>query len=176
MSEQNPKNKADELYQRAYGPPRPKPTAPMSPGHRALLVLTVVAVLAVTGYTILQIPSMPEEIPVHFGFDGTVNRYGSPMTALWLALLMIVLTLATAWFSSKPHWMNYPFPVTEDNAPRLYLIGQQMMVHMAATLAVITVGIMSSWLDWPLFWLVSTGVIAMLVLVAVDIVRLFRAR
>lgn len=176
MSEQKPTSKADELYRRAWGPPRPKPETSMDPGHRALLALSVMITLAVAGYTALQIPSMPEQIPVHFGFDGSVNRYGSPMTALWLPLMMVAITLFVAWFSTKPQWMNYPFVLTEENAERVYLVGRQMMVHTAASLAAVTIGMVSHWVGWPLYWLTGTGVVLMVAASVLNIVRLFRAR
>lgn len=176
MSEQNPTNKADELYQRAYGPPRPKPTAPMSPGHRALLVLTVVVALAVTGYTLLQIPSMPEEIPMRYGFDGSIYAYGPPTSALWLSLLMAVLVLFIAWFSTKPHWMNYPFTITEDNAEQAYRVSQHMMVQLAAAITLTTVGMVSPWVDWPFVWLTGVGTALAAVACLIGVIRIFRAR
>lgn len=176
MSEQNPENKADELFERAYGPPRPKPEAPMGPGHRALLALSLVTILAVAGYTILQIPSMPEEVPVRFGFDGTVSATGSPMSALWLSLLMAAMVLFIAWFSTKPHWMNYPFMITEDNAEQAYRVSQQMMVQLAAAVTLATVGMASPWVEWPLVWLTGGGTVLVAVVCLIGIIRVFRAR
>lgn len=176
MSEQKPTSKADELYERAWGPPRPKPEFSMDPGHRALLALSVVTTLAVTGYTILQIPSMPEQIPVSFGFDGTVYSYGSPMTALWLPLATAALVLFMAWFSTKPHWLNYPYMLTGENAQRAYRVGQQMMVQITSAVVLALLGIVSSWVGWPLFWLTGTGTALLLLLTVVSIIRLIRVR
>lgn len=177
MSEQDPaQNKADELYERAYGPARPTPEEPMDPGHRALLVLSVVTALAVTGYTALQITSMPEEIPVRFGFDGSIHSYGSAMTALWLPLGMTALVLFIAWFSTKPHWLNYPFVVTAENAQRAYRVGQQTMVQISSAVVIAMIGMVSAWVGWPLVWLTGIGTAVLTVMAVVGIIRIIRAR
>lgn len=169
-------SKADRLYRQAYGDPRPKPEFTMDPLHLALVVLSVVTALVMPVLIALRVPEVPEQIPVHFNVFGEVNRYGSPWTALWVTGGLAVTVLLISWISFKPHWFNYPFIITAENAQRAYRIGQQLMVQIAALMAAATFGSAASWLGWGLFWLVPMSVAVLLALTVIHIIRTFRAR
>ena len=50
----------------------------------ALLLITLVSTLVI-------LSSMPDEIPVHFGFDGTADRWGSKYEMLIMPIIMAVM-------------------------------------------------------------------------------------
>ena len=52
--------------------------------NAALLLITLVSTLVILSY-------MPDEIPVHFGFDGTADRWGSKYEMLIMPIIMAVM-------------------------------------------------------------------------------------
>ncbi|WP_150460665.1 DUF1648 domain-containing protein [Nesterenkonia ebinurensis] len=184
MSEERPEqqadtqveSKADRLYRQAYGDPRPKPDFTMDPLHLFLLLTSALTTIGLTVLIALRIPEMPDQIPVHFDFIGEATRYGSPWTSLWVTGGMTLMALAMAWISFTPHWFNYPYMITAENAQRAYRTGQQLMVQSTAAVAVSVFGSASIWLGWGLGWLIPVGAALLLAVCVVGIIRCFRAR
>ena len=176
QEQQAPVSKSDRFYRLAHGDPRPKPDFTMDPLHRGLVLLSAVTVLVMTALVALRVPEMPKQIPVHLSISGEVNRYGSPWTSLWVTAGLAVLVLGTAWISFKPHWFNYPYRIEPANAQRVYRVGQQLMVQIAALMAAATFGSAASWLGWGMFWLVPVSAAGLLMVTVIHIIRTFRAR
>ncbi len=53
--------------------------------------------LASGGVAALTSPRLPQSVPVHWGIDGTPDRFGSPFEALWLPLLIFLGVTALLW-------------------------------------------------------------------------------
>src|SRR5690606_39344895 len=74
-----------------------------------LNVLLLAAFLAMSAWLW---PSLPEPIPVHFGLDGTPDRWGSRATWWLLPGLAVFLTVFLGalgrWSTSRPHLVNLP--------------------------------------------------------------------
>ena len=65
---------------------------------------------------------LPEQVPVHFDFWGNPN-INSSKGMLWSVLiLMTAVYVGVNLLNKIPHLFNYPIPVTEANAPKLYTI------------------------------------------------------
>ncbi|GAA1455317.1 DUF1648 domain-containing protein [Nesterenkonia lacusekhoensis] len=118
---------------------RPQPAVRMDPFHRGLLASSVAVAVLVSVYTLLQIPSMSEEVPVRWGFSGDVT-YGSPATMIWPVLGLLVGTLGCAVLARYPRIYNYPRELNERNVQRQYRNGAQLMVWTTASLAMTTLG------------------------------------
>lgn len=70
-----------------------------------LYALLVGAALAVMGITIAitarEYRSLPERVPLHFGFDGRPGNYG-PRPAIWLIVLIQVVIFAASSLGEDP--------------------------------------------------------------------------
>ena len=60
---------------------------------------------------------------------------------LWLAGVMLAISVLMAWLSTKPNALNYPGDITEANAQRIYREGERMMVWVLVSVAVLYLGI-----------------------------------
>lgn len=100
--------------------------------------------LAITGVvtTLAVYPFLPETIPTHFGVRGQADAYGPSWTILPLAALWLAMQALLAVFSHYPRVFNYPVPVTEENAQRLYREGERMLVWLALAQAPVFGGLL----------------------------------
>ncbi len=65
-------------------------------------------------------PDLPTRIPMHFNAKGEPDSWGEK-TAVWLPLVInITLSWFVYWLASKPHWLNYPYEITTENARSAY--------------------------------------------------------
>lgn len=137
---------------------RPHPTFTLDPFHRFLLVSSVVVSIGYTAWMVLRIPSMPEQLPMHFAADGSVNRYGSPWEMLIPAALLLSTVLGCALLTRYPRIFNYGTgKTTENNIQAHYKNGVQLMVWLAFGGTVIHIialgGIAGDWAMTPAIWI-----------------------
>ena|SRR5690625_4725802 len=104
----------------------------------------------------------PEIVPVLFDFEGEPDAFDDRSAVLVLALVFVALITGMLWLSRHPRALNYATEVTVDNAQGLYRAGEQMLVWMGASTAVLFAGILCATLETP-------GSVIMLVLGGVGI-------
>lgn len=136
---------------------RPRPTFSLDPLHRFLLVGSVVVSIGYTLWMAARIPSMPEQVPVHFSADGSVNRYGSPWEMMIVAALLLATIIGCAILTRYPRIYNYGTgKVTEKNIQAHYKNGVQLMVWMVFSVTLIHIillgGIAGDWPISPAVW------------------------
>ncbi|MBP2436592.1 DUF1648 domain-containing protein [Microbacterium amylolyticum] len=155
---------------------RPQPTFTLDPLHRFLLYSSVVVSIGYTLWMVARIPSMPEQVPMHFSADGSVNRYGSPWEMLFVAFLTLTTIIGCAVLTRYPRIYNYDLgKVTEDNIQAHYKNSVQMMVWMVFSLAVVHVIILGSIAgDWPASPAIWIGLALVLGSAAFFILRMFK--
>ena len=78
----------------------------------SILVILLLAAVALGWYY----PSIPTEVPSHYGLDGKVDAF-SPKVFLWeiygiLVSLQLILYLVG---KTNPRFYNYPFEIREEN-------------------------------------------------------------
>ncbi|WP_157983819.1 DUF1648 domain-containing protein [Nesterenkonia muleiensis] len=130
---------------------RPQPGFTLDPVHRFLLTGSLVVSIGYTLWMVARIPSMPEQVPMHFSADGSVNRYGSPWEMLILACLSLAVIVGCVVLTRYPRIYNYGIgKVTEENIQAHYKNAVQMMVWLAFSLAVLHFTMLGSIAgDWP---------------------------
>lgn len=155
---------------------RPKPQVTLDPLHRALMVISLLVPVLLTVFMATQVPAMGGQVPVHFGFDGSGSRYGSPWEGFWAMVVMTALIIGVAVLARYPRTFNMPVELNEHNAQAQYANAVRMMVWLNVSMAVITVGMMSMW--FGTLWLgpAWVGVLLMVVSMAVFIRRMFKLR
>ncbi|WP_026374362.1 DUF1648 domain-containing protein [Agrococcus lahaulensis] len=155
--------------------PRPARTYATGAGTRALRILALLCVAAITLWLLLRYTALPETIPTHFDATGEADAFGSRSSVLLLAGVMVVLAALLAWLSTKPRHLNYLAHLTDENAQRVYREGERLLVWLLAALVPIYLGLLLSMLGGPGTALVVGGLVAMPVLVLVGAVRMSMA-
>lgn len=100
----------------------------------------IIALLALAGqlvFAVLSYPNLPATIPIHFGFNGKPNNYGGREWVFFTPAMALVLYLGLTLLSRFPQSYNYPWRVTEANAPRLYRVSRALLLWLKAEMCVI---------------------------------------
>ncbi|PAX59858.1 hypothetical protein CK510_04970 [Brunnivagina elsteri CCALA 953] len=89
---------------------------------------------------------LPDTIPVHFGFNGRVNGWGSK-SILWIlpGLGLFIYGLLTL-IARSPHNFNYLVEITEHNAFRQYQIATSTLNWLKTELVWIF-----AFMEWKIF-------------------------
>lgn len=136
---------------------RPQPSFTLDAFHRFLLIGSVVVAIGYTAWMVFRIPSMPEQLPMQFAADGSVNRYGSPWELLIPAALLLATIFGCALLTRYPRIFNYGTgKTTENNIQAHYKNGVQLMVWMTFSATVMLIislgGIAGDWAMTPAIW------------------------
>lgn len=86
-------------------------------------IMEIVAVFGLVVLTILPIiyfNKLPERIPIHFGFNGEPDGFGSKIFILVLPFVGILLFAMMFWINKYPHTFNYLTKITDENAHQQY--------------------------------------------------------
>lgn len=100
---------------------RPKLDIPKTPVERFANIIGYSVFIGGLIYAILNFSSLPEEIPMQFGADGEVNRYGSPYEMIILLVLPFILIPGLEFLERFPQVHNYPLRMDESNMEAFYL-------------------------------------------------------
>ena len=81
----------------------------------SILVILLLAAVALGWYY----PSIPSEVPSHYGLNGKVDAF-SPKVFLWEIYGILVSLQLILYFVGKtnPRFYNYPFKIREENRER----------------------------------------------------------
>ncbi|HIY67279.1 MAG TPA: DUF1648 domain-containing protein, partial [Candidatus Agrococcus pullicola] len=91
--------------------------------NRTTRTLRLVTWALVPLHLVIMLPGVltaTEDVPVHWGIDGTVTRYGAPWELLIVSGVFGVLVVGILLVSHKPQWFNYMTVVTKTNAQEIY--------------------------------------------------------
>lgn len=83
-------------------------------------VLSVLTIIFLFGYLILNWGEIPERIPTHYNAIGEVDNWGSKGSILMLPIIGIFLYLVITLMSFMPYAWNVPIKVTENNYIKVY--------------------------------------------------------
>lgn len=71
--------------------------------------------------------SLPEQVPTHFGFDGSPDHWGSKNTIFLLPIITTFLFALLTIVNRYPHSFNYLKPITPENALGQYTSATRMI-------------------------------------------------
>ena len=120
---------------------RPVLSIPRTPYETLLVALTVLGVIAVLIIAAWGWLILPATIPTHYGISGTPNAYGGKGGLLILPILSICLATLLTFVSRFPHSFNYPWAITEENAPRQYYLARLLMRWLALEIVLMMCGL-----------------------------------
>ena len=113
----------------------------------AAVGLVLLLVAGIVGAT-----SLPRRVPIHFGFDGAPDRWGSPVHLLALPAIGLVLYALLSLLARFPHVYNYPWPITAVNARRQYFLARRLVILIKAYVVWLFLSVLAG------SWRVATGV------------------
>lgn len=138
----------------------------------AAIAIAVACLLA----TIIAYPSLPEMVPSHFGPTGEPDAWEPRSLAFITPGILTVIVAGMSWLSHHPRLFNYPGNITEDNAQQIYRAGEQMIVWMTVSVALLICGATASAVfGLTLFAFFAAGMIGMVLSLAVGLTRMIRA-
>jgi uncharacterized membrane protein len=93
------------------------------------------------GMVVWMYPMLPDEIPIHFNGVGEADGFGSKDSIFLTPIIATFLVLLLSVLERNPENFNYAVEITEDNAPRQYLLGVRMMRWMKVLLLILYITI-----------------------------------
>jgi uncharacterized membrane protein len=103
---------------------------PVAPAERILQIVAIAAVVALLAFAVRVWPELPATVPTHFGFSGEPDRWGSRAWLLVLPAMATLLFVVLTLLERAPQIYNYPIEVSSTNAPRVYVIGRQLVLSL----------------------------------------------
>jgi uncharacterized membrane protein len=120
---------------------RPILHIPPSPLEVILEIAAFAGVVHCVAGLVRSWASLPDRVPIHFGFDGRPDSWGRRYILLALPIVAILLYVGMSVMSRYPHTYNYPWRITEENAEWAYRSARLL------------VGLLKAELVWLLAWL-----------------------
>ncbi|MEF3322588.1 DUF1648 domain-containing protein [Gulosibacter sp. GYB002] len=134
----------------------------------------MISAIAISVTLLAVYPSMSEIVPIHFDVNGEPDSFGPKTSVFVLIAIMLAITVLIFWFAARPRIVNYPVPVTADNAARLYALSYQLLVLVGVGMQLIYAGITAALLASPITWLLWVGLAVLLVSPVIAIVLMVR--
>jgi uncharacterized membrane protein len=89
--------------------------------------LAWLALAGLWGGVLFTYPDLPEMIPAHYNSLGQVDRYDNRSTVFIMVGIATLLFGGIALLERYPHALNYPAPITEENAERQYRLAIRLL-------------------------------------------------
>lgn len=106
----------------------------------SILVLTILVFIS-------YYKKIPDFIPIHRTFDGEINNYGSKNFTLITFLINAIILASIGYLINKPHVLNYPVEITEENRISVYSKMQAFLAYLAVFVSIIFAAITFSFAD-----------------------------
>lgn len=87
-------------------------------------------------FFLFQWNTFPQKVPVHFNFQGEVDRWGSPVIFPVLCAVNFFLCFGLVWLQKIPHKHNYPIKITPENAALVYQRSNEMLGMVALFISI----------------------------------------
>ncbi|WP_010283219.1 DUF1648 domain-containing protein [Bacillus timonensis] len=107
---------------------RPVIKLPKTLSEKILETLSIVILLGIYGYIIVNWSEIPDRVPTHFNFAGEPDSWGGKGSILILPIIATFLFKTMFILSKFPHIHNYPIEVTPENAESIYRISRKMLI------------------------------------------------
>ena len=120
---------------------RPKIKLIPTSADKLVDLLGWIMLLAIWALTISHYSTLPDTIPTHFNGAGEADGFGSKASIIGLPIIATLLFIGLTVLNRYPHIFNYPSPVTQDNALRLYTLATRMLRYLKLVLLLVFGGI-----------------------------------
>lgn len=92
--------------------------------------LSILGLLAMTALLAYYWTALPPVVPTHFGITGMPDAWGSKWLELLPLALGTVLYGGLTIMGRYPHLFNYPWPITQENAPQQYRLARTLVTAL----------------------------------------------
>lgn len=116
---------------------RPRIAIPRSAIDYGADIIAFAALIFTFGLLVYSWSGLPEQVPMHANFAGTIDRYGSRVSLWFIPVTAAVLVLFLTFLSRYPHIFNYAVEITEQNAPGQYRNALSLMAFVKAEIAIV---------------------------------------
>ena len=130
---------------------------------RIIEIMCLTLLIGVTAYLIFNWGSIPDKIPVHYDWEGNIDRWGNKAELMILPIMSWFLYLLITGLQQVPLAWNTGVKITEENEERVY----QTLKYLMETLKLIVVADLSYMTINSLMGKSLSGWFTMIVLVAV---------
>ena len=141
-------------------------------------VICLIQLVGIVVYLIITWSSLPDQIPGHFGADGTVTRWDGKGTLLVMPIFAWVSFCGITIIERFPQIWNTGVRVTEENKIRVYRVIKSLLgalkIILVTAFVLLTV-IQSLALNLPDLYLPVIGTLLFGAII-VSMIRLVRAR
>lgn len=120
---------------------RPKTKLIPTTSDKLVDLLGWLMLLTLWAFTVINYSNLPETIPTHFNGAGEADGFGSKVSIFGLPVIATLLFIGLTVLNRYPHIFNYPSPVTQDNALRLYTLATRMLRYLKLVLVLVFGGI-----------------------------------
>jgi uncharacterized membrane protein len=98
-----------------------------TPLEIALNIISLLLFIGSVLYLLMEWPSLPNRVPMHYDFFGEVDKWGSKGIIFLHPIMGAVLWIGPTILEKFPHAYNYIVSLTEENIERQYKNGRIMI-------------------------------------------------
>lgn len=116
---------------------RPVPRLRYTVPEWILEVIGVLGIISAFAVILGNWALLPERIPIHFTMDGEADGWGSRAAIVTVPCIMTFVYAGLTALVRVPHFFNYPWPITEENAERQYRAARMLLFAIKTIIAAI---------------------------------------
>ena len=109
--------------------------------HLVANILCIITIVALFGFLFFSWNDLPEQIPMHYDFEGNVDSYGGKASALFLPILAAVIYITVTITEKFPKAWNTGVQVNERNMEFIYNEIKDMVVTIKLVCTLLFAGI-----------------------------------
>lgn len=98
--------------------------------HWTLEIISILVILSVSAYIVINWSIIPKTIPVHFNLKGEPDNYGGKWTLILLPSLFLVIYSSMSLIGRYPHIYNYPFKLTVNNYKEQFRLASLLIFYL----------------------------------------------
>jgi uncharacterized membrane protein len=117
-----------------------RPMIKIIPSRADILLdrISLLTIIALWIFTIVQYFQLPDSIPIHFNIKAEIDNYGNKATIFILPAIISIVFAGLTVLNKFPHIFNYPRSITGDNAVQEYTKATRLIRIIKLVIAVFT--------------------------------------
>lgn len=124
-------------YTKSLKNARPKLKIPLTNLEWILLITSILCLIFIWVYLLLNYGKLPQRIPIHTDFSGRIDSWGGKFTLFFLPIIQTFLFFLLTLISKFPYKFNYTVIITEENAERQYRNSRTLMRWITLTISIV---------------------------------------